>query len=396
MYVRLICADGHRMSVSKEVIKEMSLFRKSPDLVKSGSYKLKCSASLELVNTLVERLYDKSSTVEFTKSTAKSMRELCKELGFHGFDAELGETKPTENELDILKRTMLTMQQHLHRNDVLIAELQREISSLRADKKTTSKKIESLEKQVKEIASTPKQDKVAEIETLGKELQKTRTEVKELRKTRSELKALQKKTTELKSLTSDLNRLKESEKRFDAEIKAMPKRVFTLNKREPLSGIIAYLTLKCRGNVHEKEVVTITSSGVYGDEFSPKNAASLGTDSYFWSDAKPGSSICLDFKNRRVVVTGYSIRSCWDPKGGRHLKSWVLEGSTNGRMWHDIDRRENEKELNGEGATGTFPASSVRKERFKYVQLRQTDHNQRGDDFLTLSSLEIFGVLYES
>ena len=94
------------------------------------------------------------------------------------------------------------------------------------------------------------------------------------------------------------------------------------------------------------------------------------------------------------------MSNIWYP-GGPHLKSWVIEVSNDGSSWTEIDRRENNNDLNDEYATANFKISKVPSESFRFFRLRQTGMNHYGlidgCDFyvVTLSSLEIFGTLFE-
>jgi hypothetical protein len=59
----------------------------------------------------------------------------------------------------------------------------------------------------------------------------------------------------------------------------------------PAGGLIAHLTAKCGGNVHDKGAVEITASSVDHDIYAPRNTADLGTGSYFYSKDKPRQRI---------------------------------------------------------------------------------------------------------
>ena len=56
---------------------------------------------------------------------------------------------------------------------------------------------------------------------------------------------------------------------------------------DPLNGIIAQLTRECGGNVHENEVIEVTGSSCSRGGREPKNAADLGTNSFFESNSQP-------------------------------------------------------------------------------------------------------------
>jgi hypothetical protein len=114
-------------------------------------------------------------------------------------------------------------------------------------------------------------------------------------------------------------------------------------------GIIAHLTRECGGNVHDCHVIDVTSglfeketrganpySGAYCNNrfYVAKNVADLGTDPHFYSAYRREDEdiphtrnnwICYDFRERRIVPTRYIIRTNWHGRGGRHLKSWLVE-----------------------------------------------------------------------
>ena len=162
-------------------------------------------------------------------------------------------------------------------------------------------------------------------------------------------------------------------------------------------GIIAHLTRECGGNVHDNGIVNITSSSVYttGDKHSyhPKNAADFETEAFFGSNGDTNAWICYDFKDRVVIPTSYSLRTYWRGPGGYHLRCWVIEVSNDEKSWTEIDRRENDNYLNGCKASKNYKISRIPGEGFRFFRLRQTGDNHKGNSFLNITSLEIFGTL---
>jgi hypothetical protein len=172
---------------------------------------------------------------------------------------------------------------------------------------------------------------------------------------------------------------------------------------ESLEGIISYLTKKHGGNVHEKGIVTITSKSVRDDpEYAPKNVAVLTSDSWFQSKNEPGQWVCWDFREMRVRPTHYTIRALL-------LKSWVVEGSLDGKSWTEIDRQTNNQDFDYAGETCTddcagsasctddwetasFAVSNPSECRF--IRLTQTGKRYY-DDHLLLNAVEFFGTLSE-
>jgi hypothetical protein len=165
----------------------------------------------------------------------------------------------------------------------------------------------------------------------------------------------------------------------------------------PLNGIIAYLTTKCGSNVHDANVVTVTSSSVRstGVRDAVCNVVATGTDRWFYPRAEPTQWICCDFHDARVRLTQYSILSCSGGAGPNwdNPQNWVLEGSVDGANWACLDRHNGYRGLDAKLATATFPVADSGEVRM--LRLRQTGVNCAGHHELVLSRIEFFGTILE-
>jgi hypothetical protein len=103
--------------------------------------------------------------------------------------------------------------------------------------------------------------------------------------------------------------------------------------------------------------------------------------------------VCYDFKRRRILPTHYTIRTSYTDPGSSHLKYWLVETSVDGENWREVDREEDNKQLNGRYFTGTFPVAGVGECRF--IRLVNVGRNHLGSDTLAFSAWEIFGSLVE-
>jgi hypothetical protein len=160
-----------------------------------------------------------------------------------------------------------------------------------------------------------------------------------------------------------------------------------MKEAKSLEGIISHLTQKHGGNVQEEGIVRITSKSVGNDDprCALKNVADLTSNSRFFSKNEPGQWICWDFGEMRVRPTHYTI---WT----NGLKSWVVEGSLDGRSWTVIDRQTDKqafKNVNLVSFAVQTPAE------FRFIRLTQTDKNHYGGDDLYLRAVEFFGTLSE-
>jgi hypothetical protein len=167
-------------------------------------------------------------------------------------------------------------------------------------------------------------------------------------------------------------------------------------------GIISHLTKACGGNVHDHGVVEVTSSPQRSDDAdcAAKNIADLENQSVCSSarckrmDNIPHTRnnwLCYDFKERRIMPTHYAIRSHELSSGSNHLKSWAVDASEDGVDWQEIDRRDNNNDLNGKSIVCTFTIAASRQCRF--IRLVNIGRNQHGDDSIAISAWEIFGGL---
>jgi hypothetical protein len=164
---------------------------------------------------------------------------------------------------------------------------------------------------------------------------------------------------------------------------------------EPLNGILFYLSRKHRGSVHDKGIVTITSSSIFRDDpqYSSKSLGDPGTVRVFGSMNEVNQWVKWDFHEMRVLPTRYSIQTHNSPADHCHLKSWVVEGSIDGLRWTELDRETNNDDLNGSLAIQLF--SIAKSVECRLIRLRQTGKNHANNDALIFFHFEVFGSLRE-
>jgi hypothetical protein len=127
----------------------------------------------------------------------------------------------------------------------------------------------------------------------------------------------------------------------------------------------------------------------------PENAASnlvdlQDMDSTFISDICGNNWICYDFHTRMIIPSYYAVCS---GGGQSHPKSWIVETSEDGEHWSEIDRKQNNDELNRPRSTKVFAVSKAQHAR--YIRLANIGPNHCGDDQLVIAAWEIFGDLLE-
>jgi hypothetical protein len=165
--------------------------------------------------------------------------------------------------------------------------------------------------------------------------------------------------------------------------------VFRYHEGSSFDGIISFLTRQHGGNLHDLGIVSVTSSGVYSS-YLVKHVVDFNGSSTAATKNEPNGWICLDFKEKRVNVHHYSLRSRND-YDSHHLTNWIVEGSIEGTEWVELDQQNNCRDLVGLNRSKTFPGSGTG--FFRLIRLRQTGKDSSGHDFLTVSAIELFGVL---
>jgi hypothetical protein len=154
----------------------------------------------------------------------------------------------------------------------------------------------------------------------------------------------------------------------------------------PCDGIIAYLTRKHDGNIHNKGIITITSKSVWSREPTDAvgNLPDFAFDRHFKSKNERGQWVCWDFREMRIRPTHYTIKSVC-------LKSWEIESSLDGIKWTAIDKRIDNKDYTYGFVTNTFAVA--KSDECRFIKLTQTGQRHVGDDCLVIVAFELFGAL---
>jgi hypothetical protein len=158
----------------------------------------------------------------------------------------------------------------------------------------------------------------------------------------------------------------------------------------PWSGLIDYLTKLSRGNVHANGVVNVSCSSTARNQCW--DLINYTWNDYWYSYPSPNSWIQFDFKDRVVSLTHYSLKS--DGYGGHHLLEWAIQGSMDGHLWTDLDRR-NTQELNDNYVMKVFSCDATLSSPhfYRFIRLLQTGKNSSGANNLMLGNFECFGSM---
>lgn len=180
---------------------------------------------------------------------------------------------------------------------------------------------------------------------------------------------------------------KESSERYKSKCK-----IFKIIENREFEGIIRHLTEETGGNIHDNGTIEVTSNSICGS-CHPKKLLDFNENGYYTANGYNGARVCFDFKDRRVKLTNYSIKSYSSGANGPHLKSWTIEVSNDGQTWKKIDEHKDCQTLNGPRITGTF---EVQPNDFsRYIRLNQTDGTWGSGYYLYIYYIEFYGFLQE-
>lgn len=124
--------------------------------------------------------------------------------------------------------------------------------------------------------------------------------------------------------------------------------------------------------------------------YEPQNLFTTD-DSYFCVKSKDGKgSVLLKFQVG-IKLSGYTMRSWKYGANGVCPKTWVLDGSNNGKDWVTIDHKTNDLSLKGNNKAVFFNVKA--QESYQFFRIRQLDSFNPGNRAFALSCVEFFGVL---
>ena len=157
--------------------------------------------------------------------------------------------------------------------------------------------------------------------------------------------------------------------------------------------IIQHLKEKYQENNHAQSAFCITSSSELNNNCKVGNIVEQDVDNFFESLNEANQWIQFDFKERKVLLDSYTLKTINFDQTYEHLKNWILEISNDGKNYEEIDHHENCDCIYGPLKEATFNVSCSTPQRF--VRLSQIGPNWRGNDYLALNQMEFSGILYE-
>ena len=158
---------------------------------------------------------------------------------------------------------------------------------------------------------------------------------------------------------------------------------------EPFNGVFAFLRKKYGGNPHTKGIVQISASTTAANH--PFQVVDYDWTSHWVSEDSPGQWIKFDFKGNRLLLTDYTIKTYNYVTGGCHLRSWVVEGSSNDNDWITIDKRQSFNDLNDKYKVKSYQCKNPG--AFRFIRMLMTGKCHADSDVMVITNIEFFGTL---
>ena len=395
--LKLVLNGGGEFRAPKATLSRLGLFREHPELLELDEYRIRCDVSQDILDMVLVRVFGAPSPIPVTPENAVQLRSLCDELGFSEFDEDIravvngGESR--------MRREVLDLRERVHRLEMMMERTMAQVANIERllrGQADLPRQLAALEQRIHDITAdlNHRIDDVST--TIGGRLD-TNCSRLDQRIYEVMLEAAERQDDERDMIQQERNHRQVLERDM-ARIKLHVEK----DLDRPLDGIIAQLTRRYGGNVHDTETVEITASSD-GTGFlfkkGPKIVASFDDGTLFSTKNEQNSWICYHFKRGITVsVTSYSIASYYrDSRGVGSPKSWILEGSNDGRQWTVLDRRENDYHLAAQNYTVhnylIVPASP---QRYSYLRISQTGKNHHDGDTLTIAALEFIGTIFQN
>ena len=166
------------------------------------------------------------------------------------------------------------------------------------------------------------------------------------------------------------------------------------NSNNRFKGIINYLGQGKSKSAVDKGIINVTGSSTLNNSngYQPLNAVDYqNINSQFYTKNLPDQWLCIDFKDRKVKASHYSVRSHAYQSNWYNVQSWCIEGSNDQKSWTTLDTRNGNKSLDGLNATNTFSIPNSTN-FYQFLRLRQTGVNTYNKNN---TGLEFFGTVKE-
>jgi len=258
----------------------------------------------------------------------------------------------------------------------VLSSFQRELESTRAENRQLS---ESIQQIISEMNA-----RLKEQENINRELKS------EINSAKATLEEQNKKIHEKDATINEKNMQIQAKDDQLAQIKKANQGTEFPFRSELFSGIFDGLSKKLGRNMAESGDVDVTASSIYNSNV-PTNVLKKNDSSAWVSQNLPNSWIQFDFKQRKVSITSYSMN------GRERVKSWKVEGSTDGSTFEIIDNKVDTTDFQNSNSGFDDPSSQKNfrvqpnNKYYRYIRITNTSKNWFNQDHFSLHRVEFFG-----
>ena len=166
-------------------------------------------------------------------------------------------------------------------------------------------------------------------------------------------------------------------------------KILKFNGNNPFQGIFNYLTEETNGNIIDNGTINAIVSSCNNNNNNIKKV--LQDPGWFISNNSPNQTITFDFKDRKIKLESYTIKSA----NSCFMKTWDVVGSNDNLSWQNIDKQIENNSLNGDSKYDTFQVNGI-KQPFRYIKIIHSGPNHGGCNKFKLNRIELFGEIIQS
>jgi hypothetical protein len=155
-------------------------------------------------------------------------------------------------------------------------------------------------------------------------------------------------------------------------------------------GIIHFLR-----QIDPNIIVLSFSSNCYPNDYTdnPEAIFKYENEAHFLTYNNPKSWFCFQFKNKKIILSGYFFRNgpgtnyCHSPQG------WRLDGSNDGSSWIEIHSTTNQACFKNSPNEARFACQNS--QPFSFFKFTQTQKNNCNQDYFRLGFADFFEIILD-
>ena len=120
--LRRLLEDG---GAGMEMLEKLELFKKRPEMLKREEYKVRSNVSAATLDLFLSRVFGTPSRLRVSEEDAESLRSLCDEMGFAGFDDEIEAVLRADGTR--FARELAWLRERVDEHDLVVSRVDRKV-----------------------------------------------------------------------------------------------------------------------------------------------------------------------------------------------------------------------------------------------------------------------------